>query len=543
MNEGRLLMKRLRPTPALGLTLTILVSLVFVGTSYAQTGTISGYVYDNATGEPLAGVEITIGNDDWPPTSSVYTTTTNAAGYYQLTGLPAATDYTVLASAVGYASQNVIMQQPPASVHFYLDAPDAGLLVETINEGLIHYACDAAYCYRTTAGEVQEDDYFFPNIEAQNSTITTFMLGIGAGTDPTTDDAQIWQKAATTWNWLQSNNYYNPSDSLWSEAITFMNNYNDGWPSIEAIAVTYNTYGFLPWGTCMSRAQIYTTLLYRTGIPKDRLAIEELRWRLRYSQHMATILYISNRWVYLDPSFIGLSFPPFADFHSIPHGGLGSRDYEHPLRVIIIPDSNIAAVPEVTDRSSNSPNVLIISPPNGTHTLVDNIDVTGMSENGNVTQVSVNGTTYLVTAGSFAANVYLPCGDSTITAQVVDGATYTDSVSVYRWCTETASMADVSITGPASGNVQASYTFTATIEPVAVMRPITYVWQAPNLPSITHTTNLRSDSVNFTLDTAGPQDITVTATNSDSSVADSHRITLFASAGIYVYLPIILREP
>ena len=109
-------MKRLRPNMALTFTLTFLFSLVFAGTSYAQTGTISGYVYDNATGDPLVGVKITIGNNYWPPISTVYTTTTNTIGYYEVASLPAATDYTVLASSVGYASQNEIMQQPPASL-------------------------------------------------------------------------------------------------------------------------------------------------------------------------------------------------------------------------------------------------------------------------------------------------------------------------------------------------------------------------------------------------------------------------------------------
>jgi hypothetical protein len=327
-------------------------------------GTISGYIYDNATVEPIEGAEITIGNDNWPPLSTVYTATSNETGYYVVNGIPDASDYTVLVTAIGYASQNLIMQKPPASLDFYLDAPTIGYLVETINEGLINYACDPYFCFRTA--EVETQDAFFPGIDDQNSTITNFMNTIGAGTNPTTDDAEIWQKAASTWNWLQINGYYNPSDPLWSEAISFLMDYDDGWPSIEAMAVTYNTYGFLPWGTCMSRAQIYTTLLYRTGIPKDRVAIEEMRYRLRYSQHMATILYVSNRWLYLDPSFNYLDFPSFSDFHSIPQGGVGSRDYEHPLKVKIIPGANIAVVPEVTDRNSNSPNVLIISPPNGT---------------------------------------------------------------------------------------------------------------------------------------------------------------------------------
>ena len=315
-----------------------ILSFALIGTNSAHGNTFSGYVYDNTTGDPIAGAEITVGNNYWPPTSAIYTSITSALGHYEVTGVPDADDYTVLASAIGYASEYEQMQQPPLVIDFYLDKPGSGCLVETINEGLKHYQFDGHFFYRTD-GEIQEQESYFPDVDAQNSTITDFLEEIGAGTSSTTVDSEMWWRTSIVWGWLQNNAYMNVNDPVWQEAHSFMLSFTDGWYSIEAMAEKFKTYGFLPWGTCMSRAQIFTTLLYRAGISKDRVAIEEMRWKLRYSQHMATILYVANRWVYLDPTSISSDFPSFEEFHSIPQGDVGFKDYCHPLIVKIIPNT------------------------------------------------------------------------------------------------------------------------------------------------------------------------------------------------------------
>jgi plastocyanin len=95
------------------------------------------------------------------------------------------------------------------------------------------------------------------------------------------------------------------------------------------------------------------------------------------------------------------------------------------------------------------------------------------------------------------------------------------------------------IDGPTDGVIGQAYTFTATISPVTATQPITYVWRAANQSTVTHHNGL-SDTVVFTwtAGVTGTQWITVTASNSDGSVAGNHFIIIGASK---IYLPLILR--
>jgi uncharacterized repeat protein (TIGR01451 family) len=86
--------------------------------------------------------------------------------------------------------------------------------------------------------------------------------------------------------------------------------------------------------------------------------------------------------------------------------------------------------------------------------------------------------------------------------------------------------AQVIISGPKTGNVNAPYTFTADVTPITATTPITYVWQATAQSPVTHTGD-RSDAVMFTWSTTGTQAITVTATNISGTVSATHAITIY----------------
>jgi PKD repeat protein len=442
-----------------------IICFLFTVSAFCYAGPnkyFDGYVYDIDSGAPISGATIIVGNGQLSDPTTVYAET-DAEGYYKSPAIPRLTDYTVLPYALGYESQAYIMETPSSRLDFYLQSPQTGNLVETINEGLKHYAFDGTINYRTS-GAVQEGGPFFPDIDVQNATISAFLDNIGAGTDETAVPSEMWNKAKITWEWLVVNAYFNTSDHLWQEASDFM--MIDGWPSIERIAMTYNQYGFLPWGTCMSRAQLYTTLLHRVGIPKDYLGIADTRWMLRYSQHDYTIIYLQDRWVYLDPTFSGSTFPSFAYFTSIPLVGGGDRDYSHPYEVIRIPGSSLSVVPEITARDENSFHVFITQPPDTTNTLADSIEVSGHAPDAGITEVTVNGQPYPVVDGLFSATVPLPNSENIISAEVVfNSVPYHDEITVFRSNTGSGCTAPpvASFYGtPVSGSVPLTVSFTDT---------------------------------------------------------------------------------
>lgn len=81
------------------------------------------------------------------------------------------------------------------------------------------------------------------------------------------------------------------------------------------------------------------------------------------------------------------------------------------------------------------------------------------------------------------------------------------------------------ISGPATGIVNMSHVFTATVSPVTTTLPITYSWQATGQLPVTRIGNL-SNAITFTWRTTGTKNITVTATNAGGVVSSVHTITI-----------------
>ena len=84
----------------------------------------------------------------------------------------------------------------------------------------------------------------------------------------------------------------------------------------------------------------------------------------------------------------------------------------------------------------------------------------------------------------------------------------------------------VVVTGPTTGIVSTSYTFTATVSPLSATTPVTYVWWATDQLPVTCTRGLSdtghlSDTATFTWTTSGSKTVTVTATNAASAVTDT----------------------
>lgn len=386
----------------------------------------SGRITESGSGLPLGNALVQVGNS----TSPAYADRTDAGGYYTIPDVPAATDYTVIASAPGHASAYILMQSPGV-VNLALPVPASGCLTRTLYRGDANYACDAAGC-TLVGGTVTASTGTFPDIDAHSPQIDALLASIGAGATPPATAEELWNKCRRTWQWLQANAVYNPGDPTYEAAQDFL--MANGWPSIQRIAETFQAYGFVPWGTCMSRAQMFTTLLCRTGISRNDLAICESPWKLRYSQHMYTGVRLLDRWIFLDPTYNHLSIPAFAVFTSIPLSG-GVADYCHPIKLTIIPGASIGGVPELSRRTANSPQVYMVQPPTGTRVLDETVTVSGVAPDPAATTVRVAGVAWPVVAGAFSAVVPLACGDNEIVAEVtLPGGTFADTIVVQRWC-------------------------------------------------------------------------------------------------------------
>jgi hypothetical protein len=96
---------------------------------------------------------------------------------------------------------------------------------------------------------------------------------------------------------------------------------------------------------------------------------------------------------------------------------------------------------------------------------------------------------------------------------------------------------NVIINGPATGAVNTSYTFTATVSPITATQPITYVWRATGQDPMTQTSDL-SHTISLTWSVPSPHIITTTAANGAGAVTNTHIITIHQ----IVYLPLILNN-
>jgi len=398
------------------------------------TTTFSGYVYDQDTLDPIPGAVVTAGGlkIDNIYTDTTWVDTTDVNGYFFLDDLIPADDYTIRVSALGYESEDETMEEPPGTYDFFLWKPTAGILVETINEGLKNYQYNGEYWHRVN-GEIYDNSHenFFYDIDAQSDTISSFMSEIGAGTDYTDQDDSIYVKLQTVWNWLDENCYYDLEDSLWIEASDYLDiQSGDHYYTIAALASTYYNFGFIPWGTCMSKANILATILYKTGIDPSRFLIGTCRWHLRYTQHMYIIIRLYNRWYHFDPTLHEDEFPSSETLASIPNKITNYKDYMHPRVIYQLPGSMLTDLPITTLKTRND--LLYIKfPPEKTHTLDTEITINGFADESEISTVIINGNSYPVINDQFSGPVNLIYGENNIEVEELDRQEY-DTVVIYK---------------------------------------------------------------------------------------------------------------
>jgi hypothetical protein len=407
------------------LAIAVILSMALPPNTIAAS--FSGHVYEAASGLPVEGALIQVGNGAIAMCAS---TTTNASGYYEIGGVADSTDYTILVSADGLVSQDRNMV-PAGAFNFYLTIPTTGYLTQTTNQGARHYVMGTEYCYRVD-GSTQSDEGFFPRFDEPSTKVDSLYAEMEIDPILVDEDSLVWKNCQRVWEWLRIHTMYSPGNPQYTAATNYLYSFDNGWPSVIAMASTYYTYGFIPWGTCMSRAQILTSLLGRSGISRDRVAIAETRWSLRYSQHMYAAVWICHRWLYLDATRPSAS-SPFSNLTSIPREGSGDIDYCHPYNLTCIPGSSLDRVPVLTHRVTNAHELAITAPPDGSYVTCPAIAVSGYVVDPSAATVLVNGKDVSVTGDAFTGYAELPMGSSLIVASRQDGvAIVFDTASVSR---------------------------------------------------------------------------------------------------------------
>ncbi len=117
-------------------------------------------------------------------------------------------------------------------------------------------------------------------------------------------------------------------------------------------------------------------------------------------------------------------------------------------------------------------------------------------------------------------------GIKTIVVTVSNGA---GSVSTtYQFTVNNTQTAPSSllISGPTTGQISSTHSFTATVSPISTTQPITYVWQATDQTGTTHTGATLTDALSLNWNSIGQKTITVIASNSHGSISNTHQITI-----------------
>ncbi|MCK5560379.1 MAG: hypothetical protein KAJ51_07280, partial [Thermoplasmata archaeon] len=100
-------------------------------------------------------------------------------------------------------------------------------------------------------------------------------------------------------------------------------------------------YGGFYWGACTEKANLFTAILYRIGIPETRCAVMIIKTMVEISHHYVPVVYVYDHWLYLDPAEL-YSSATFEEPQSIPYSH--PWDFTHPYE-IYSPYNSVPDVP------------------------------------------------------------------------------------------------------------------------------------------------------------------------------------------------------
>ena len=216
--------------------------------------------------------------------------------------------------------------------------------VETLYEGPKTYNCDKDGCWRAD-GELEfTPAYYFSGIDANTPEIQAMLADLGLPSTPAQDDDTIWKRTMLVWMWLH-NKALDVDMPGGQEPWNFLNSISYAlkppkFPSLDNLAQVYARYGVISRQSCTDKALDFAMLLYRVGIPVDKLAVVIANWTPTrdVGQHLYVVLRVNEEWYSVDPTCVQVHdwLSPFPE-----RVGCNSTDYAHPYGIIVLPGSSL----------------------------------------------------------------------------------------------------------------------------------------------------------------------------------------------------------
>ena len=218
----------------------------------------------------------------------------------------------------------------------------ASLKLGTTYEGEKQYYLENGSYWREDGKLLSDQDYFFPDLNADNPDIQAFLNGFSLPTTPAMTDVEKWQRVRGVWLWLHRNALDTSSpDNVEVKNYLYSLSYNlhpAEFPSIDDLAKVNARYHAAYLDSCTANALALATLLYRFGISPQELAVAQTMYDDPSASHLYVALYISNNWYSIDSVCVGVH----TELSDLPENvGCTTADYEHPYALITLPGSSL----------------------------------------------------------------------------------------------------------------------------------------------------------------------------------------------------------
>lgn len=324
----------------------------------AETIAFEGRVFDAKTGQLIQGAQIKIQPSQWEVITMENRATPDVThsgktGHFIITTEADKNNhYSLLISAENYVPIYTAISGDERQLNFSLKPYEKGALVETvfrdkqlyIRKGHLFHLADSRNNYMSRSSGV------FKDLRKPSPTTSAFLRTLGIKPKSPTNDEALWNIVLTVWAKLGATLEKSEEGSRQTKYLT----HNDagkfvGLPTIERMAQTYEKFGSLPSLNCLYMANYFATLLIRSGVPVDKIAIADVQQTFADTNwsHYSVIIYIDNNWYYFDPTYMRVKpdfLPPYNTLGSKPEQRPG-MDYRHPRFIMQPPGAKESPVP------------------------------------------------------------------------------------------------------------------------------------------------------------------------------------------------------
>jgi len=266
-------------------------------------------------------------------------------------------------TATVYPSQTIAPTRTPTATATVTPQPPflGTLQLDTLYEGPQTYVCNERGCWRQGAGLLNTPEYYFAGIDSDSMQVRSLLQSVSQPPTRTDDDAEIWARTQRIWAWLNQHavdmDANNNTDGNAKQAIDtlYANSYGlkpPQFPTLQNYADSFLDFGVMARLSCTDRALNFAMLLYRAGVPVDRVAvvIANVATTRDVGQHLFVVEYLGGEWYSIDPTCTQVH-PNLA---AIPERvGCTAADYAHPYGITVLPGSTITEAPLADTRPSS----------------------------------------------------------------------------------------------------------------------------------------------------------------------------------------------